>query len=391
MSGACGTPLRRTAPAVLEVSRRRTLRVALFCAAALVVGLSSAHTAPAATSTSPRPQPQHLWREYPLDPAHGGSRTKQSPRTAPSPSTDEGTSGGGSTNILIAVGAAMLLAASAAAFVLHRLRTDVSIRGGIGSIRSSWVVYRPPEGGMTMANRRRRKWALRDPEVAAPLQQQPNEDGHAESTPQAETVDEPAAGSNETELPADLSDVGAEVGAVLKSAREAAARIRNQAKEESAKLLQEAQATAEAEIEEARQIATEDRAEGERVRAEAEAYDNETRADAETFAEQTRADAESEAAKIVEEARARLEAADADVAQKVRDLTANARERLNTLQAGSRRHEERLEHMLVVFRAMTSQLEELLAERASESDGDADADETLDEALQPGSTTPRAG
>jgi F0F1-type ATP synthase membrane subunit b/b' len=286
----------------------------------------------------------------------------------------------------------MLLAGSVAAFALHRLRADVSIRGsGAGSIRAPWLLYRPPEGGLTMANRRRRKWALREPEPAAPLQQQgSSEDGRAEPTPQAEMVDEPAAGGTETELPADLSDVGAEVGAVLKSAREAAARIRNQAKEESTKLLEEAKATAEAEIEEARRIASEDRAEGERLRGEAEAYDNETRADAETFAEQTRADAESEAEKIVEEARARLEAADADVAQKVRDLTANARERLNTLQAGSRRHEERLEHMLVVFRAMTSQLEELLAERESESAGDTDADETLDEALQPGSPRSRA-
>jgi hypothetical protein len=199
------------------------------------------------------------------------------------------------------------------------------------------------------------------------------EDGEAERALHAEAgaelVDEAApdvsAEPTEAVLPADLSDIGAEVGAVLKSAQEAAARIRNRA----AKL---GEAAAEAQIAEAQRVAAENRAEGERIRAEAQLYASKTRADAETFAEQTRMNAEREAAKIVG------------------DLTANARERFNTLEAGSRRQEERLEHMRVVFHGMTSQLEELLGERDAErGDADPQDEEDLADALQPDSVSPR--
>jgi F0F1-type ATP synthase membrane subunit b/b' len=236
-----------------------------------------------------------------------------------------------------------------------------------------------------MANRRRRKWARREPEMSATEEREPVEpEQQADS---AEAGDEPVAEQAEQELPADLSDVGAEVGAVLASAREAAARIRSQANEDSARQREEARAAAEAELAEARRLAEADRAELERIRAEAETYAEETRADAETFAEQTRTDAERDAGMIVEEARSRLEAADAEVAQKIRDLTANAHERLSMLQAGTRRHEERLKHMLVVFHGMTSQLEELLDER----DGEGSDGESLEDALQPDSAGARAG
>jgi hypothetical protein len=199
------------------------------------------------------------------------------------------------------------------------------------------------------------------------------EDGEAERALHAEAgaelVDEAApdvsAETTEAVLPADKSDIGAEVGAVLKYAQEAAARIRNRA----AKL---GEAAAEAQIAEAQRVAAENRAEGERIRAEAQLYASKTRADAETFAEQTRMNAEREAAKIVG------------------DLTANARERFNTLEAGSRRQEERLEHMRVVFHGMTSQLEELLGERDAErGDADPQDEEDLADALQPDSVSPR--
>jgi F0F1-type ATP synthase membrane subunit b/b' len=281
---------------------------------------------------------------------------------------------------LVAIGAAVLLAGTAAVFALQRLRADVSVRrNGAGSIHAPWLLPQLVEGGSTMANRRRRKWARSEPQMlptdpGAPVEAEQQVDS-------TEAVENPVAERAEQELPADLSDLGAEVGAVLASAREAAERIRSQANQESAKQREEAKAAAEAELAEARQIAEADRAEGERIRAEAETYAKETRADAETFAERTRTDAEREAGKIIEEARGRLEAADAEVAKRIRDMTATARGRLNTLQAGSRRHEERLEHMLVVFRGMTSQLEELLGARASERSDE----EGLDEALKPAS------
>lgn len=359
MSGVCGTPLPSTAHAELDQWTRRVAG----CVAALALALSSAGIASAAATTpSPRPQPQHLWRAYPLDSARTGeTSTNPSSPTTPRPLTGDGTFGGDPTSILIAVGAAILL---------------------VG------LLPRPPKGGSTMANLRFRKPARREPEVSAPLQERASRDhGLTEAAPHAESLEEPAHEAVEAELQADFSDVGAEVSAVLKSARDAAARIRNQATLESIRLGDEARATAEAAIEEAHRIAAEDRAEGKRIRAEAESYAGETRADAESFAERTRTDALREAGKIVEEARTRLEAADAEASQKVRDLTADARERLNTLQAASKRYEERLEHMLVVFGEMTSRLEELMGERDAEG-SEAD-EETLADALQPDSVSPR--
>lgn len=384
MSGVCGMPLPSTAHAELGPWTRRVAG----CVAALALALSSAGIASAAAT--PRRQPQQLWRAYPLDPARTGeTRTNLSSRATPSPLAGDGTSGGGSTSILIAVGAATLLVAgSVAALALRRLRAGLSIRtDGAGSIRAPWLLSRPPKGGSTMANLRFGKPARREPEVSAPLQKGGSKDhGPTEAALHAESLEETEreAVAVEAELPADFSDVGAEVGAVLNSARDAAARIRKQAALESIRLGDEARATAQAAIEEALRIAAEDRAEGERIRAEAESYAGETRADAESFAERTRTDAGREAGKIVEEARTRLEAADAEAAQKVRDLTADARERLSTLQAASKRYEERLEHMLVVFRGMSSRLEELLGERADGSEAD---EETLEDALQPDSVS----
>jgi F0F1-type ATP synthase membrane subunit b/b' len=259
-----------------------------------------------------------------------------------------------------------------------------------------------------MANQRRKRWARREPNLSPTAWQQQDsgevgdaepavgafaEHPVAENAPPGEVVDERAPAENtdstEAELPADLSDVGAEVGAVLKSAREAAARIRRVAHEEAAKIRDDAKSAAEAAVAEASQIAAADRGEGERIRAEAEAYAEEMRAAADTFAEQARTEAKREAAEIVEHASKRLEAADAEVEERLRQVERKARERLEALQAGSTRYEGRLESMLVVCRGMSSQLEELLGKRDAESGGDPEAvDETLEDALQPDSVRP---
>jgi hypothetical protein len=256
-----------------------------------------------------------------------------------------------------------------------------------------------------MANPRRRMWVRREPDLSARASQQDSSEygsptsavgAFAEHSvpenPSAmdEAVDQRALAhtpeSAEAELPADLSDVGAEVGAVLKSAREAAARIRRGANEEAVKIHDEAKSAAEAAVAEASRIAAADRAEGERIRAEAEAYAEEMRTAADTFAEQARMEAKREAEVIEEQASKRLEAADAEVEQKLRQVEWKARERLEALQAGSTRYEGRLESMLVVCRGMSSQLEELLGKRDAEIGGDReDAEATLEDALQPDS------
>jgi DNA anti-recombination protein RmuC len=230
-----------------------------------------------------------------------------------------------------------------------------------------------------VANLRRMPWGEnRDTSVAA--------DAHADAP--VEPVADEVGESAEAELPVDLTDVGAEVDAVLKSAREAAASIRRRAQDESARLRDEAEAAAAAEVEEARQILELERGDASRIRAEAEAYAAETRAAAEAFAEQIRTEAEREAAQLVEQARGRLEAADAEVEQKVRQAEESARDRVEALEADSKRYEARLESMLVVFRGMSSQLEELLGKRRADGSHDADKyDETLEDALRPDSAS----
>jgi hypothetical protein len=80
-----------------------------------------------------------------------------------------------------------------------------------------------------VANLRRMPWGEdRDTSVAA--------DADADSDAPVEAVAEEAGESVEAELPVDITDVGAEVDAVLKSAREAAASIRRRAQDESARL-----------------------------------------------------------------------------------------------------------------------------------------------------------
>jgi F0F1-type ATP synthase membrane subunit b/b' len=257
-----------------------------------------------------------------------------------------------------------------------------------------------------MANPRRRRWGRREPDlrVAASQEQGSSEDvtanpfvgrledyyGTEDSAPAAEGDDEhgtaEALDSAEPELPTDLSDVGEEVGAVLKSAREAASRIRSAAQEESRRVRLEARSAAEAEVAEARRLAAADRAEAERARGEAEVYAEETRGAAEAYAEETRSTAEQEAAEIAEDANKRLEAADAKVEQKLRQIEWKARVRLDTLEADTRRYEERLESMLAVCQGMSLQLEELLGTREAEERGEPETEGgTLDDALQPDS------
>lgn len=392
------------------------------CVLALTIAASG--PAPAAappTRASPRPEPQKLWREYPLDSAqargptrpNGTTATTPGRRQVPSTSTEAESSGNAATVLFIALAAAILLAAAGlAAFGLRRWGPAALLNRGrvVGRAPAPWLTFRLSQGGLIMANPRRKLWARREPGAHATSEGQDSpEDGNTPSTvgrllqqyvadnpppaassESAAAVEQPSADASDeagAELPTDLSDVGAEVGAVLKSAREAAGRIRSLAQEEAAKVRDEAESDAAATLAEVRSAAEADRAEGRRLRADAEAYANETRAAADTFAEEARTQAEREAAQILDEANARLEAADAEVEKRLRKVQAKARERLEALQAGSNRYEKRLESMLVVFRGMSSQLEELLGRREGESEPEAAADETLEDALRPDSVS----
>jgi hypothetical protein len=265
-----------------------------------------------------------------------------------------------------------------------------------------------------MANPRRKLWGRNDPN-ASPSREQVSSGGDnskrvaerlseysasktpsaaAESgrEPLAESVTDEQAVPPEAEVPADLSVVGDEIGTVLKSAQEAADRIRRTASEEAARRRDEIEAATAADVAEARRIAEADLADARRIRAEAEAHAKDTRAAADAFAEQRRAEAEREAAAIVAHARTRLEAADVEVEQKVREGQAKARERVNLLHAEAERYEGRLENLFIVFREMSSALEELLGTPRNRSkDRAAASDEALEHALQPDASNSRAG
>jgi hypothetical protein len=209
--------------------------------------------------------------------------------------------------------------------------------------------------------------------------------------PSAESVTDEEAVPREAEVPADLSVLGDEIGIVLKSAQEAADKIRRTANEEAARRRDEIEAAAAAEVAELQRIAETDRADAHRIRAEAEAHAKDTRAAADAFAEQRRAEAEREAATIEAHARTRLEAADVEVEQKVREAEAEARERVNLLQAEAERYEGRLENLFIVFREMSSKLEVLLGTPRNRSkDGAAASDEAFEQALRPDASNSRA-
>jgi hypothetical protein len=180
---------------------------------------------------------------------------------------------------------------------------------------------------------------------------------------QAATPDVPDEGSADADASADLADVGAEVGTVLKSAQEAAARIRQKAHEEVAKIREEAKAAADSELTEARRV----------------------RSQAEKSAQELRANAEREADQLLKTTRTRMAHIDAEVEEKVREAESAALRRRDALQAESKLYEERLEKMLGVFQGMSSQLEELLGKRTEETAEDEEATDgtALQRALQP--------
>jgi F0F1-type ATP synthase membrane subunit b/b' len=169
----------------------------------------------------------------------------------------------------------------------------------------------------------------------------------------------------------DLAELVAEVGAVLKSAQEAATRIRESARAEASKvhtetrawvesefaatwreaaaLRAEAEAFAEAEIRGARQ-------EAEALRAEAQALQKEDAAKA----LQLIADAENEAQRIREAARSRLQIADAEVEEKLRQAEAEIRARRDAFESEAVRHREWLGSMLGAFQGISLELQGLL-------------------------------
>jgi hypothetical protein len=396
--------------------RARLLRLVVWLAAAGLL-IPCAGTARAATP----PKPQPLWKSYPLKGAKPGptakprraqpirvaapeprpkpSRPKQSrprpkaqPKGAPVEPLDVGH--GPSLWLLLLMIAGVTVAGAVIAGLVLRVRGAL-VEGvpddDAGTVLGSQILH-SPEGGLVM-NRRSKLWGRgTDSRETEGRQEQdavigpsaatngaPAESAPAESAA-PKTAREAQFEAGDVGSPGDLADVGAEVSAVLKSAQEAAARIRRQAREEASRIR-----------EEAKRLADTDRAEAARLLAEAETDAEATRAEAETSARQLRSSAEREAGSLAEEARALAARADAEVERRLQEAESDARRRRDALEAESQLYERRLEKMLGIVQGMGTQLEQLLdVDQTPGHEEQADV-QTLEDALQREAAGERAG
>jgi hypothetical protein len=375
----------------ISVVKGRPLRLVFFgllvaCAATMFASAALASGQPQRKS---QPSLKPLWSAFPLAQKQKAADRQDANTRAPS-------AGDHTFRTLGLVGAAFLtLLVVGGSIAVVAVRHPRPALAGLPS--------RPFEGGFLMSHARRRLWG-RSESDASPERLSEQEDSEpqgvvdrlseyvANDSRSAVTAgDQPPAAEQQPSTagagaPTDLSAVGDEVAAVLQTAQEAAATIRRSALEEAARRRHELDEKITAEIEEARRGADADRADAQHLRADAEAYSVETRAAADRYGEQRRAEAEREAATIVAEAQSRLDAADAEAERKVREAEAGARAHVDMLKAEAERYEERLDNIFVVFREMSSQLEELVGGRRT-ANREGPGGEGLDDALRPDPTS----
>jgi hypothetical protein len=419
--GEQGRP-RRISSTEVRLSEGQRRRARRLISLLLVIAGTSALSAPAAFADSKpgskpvRPDLRPLWSSFPL------RQTKQPPRpsntvpqSAQLPTTParagSADSGWSALGVALIVAAAIVVVGLVAlgASLLRRRQSRLR-RAGAGDAHT--LQFPLTRGGPTVTYLRRKLRPRRGGDASTPESQeaQPADATRARERLVAysmrdelaareggtEAPAEPAAEEEaeriEPESPADLASVGKQVDTVLKSAQEAAARIRRAAEQDAERVRKEAEDAAAAVVADARRDVEADRAEAGRARAEAEAYAKDTREASDAYAEQRRSGAEREAAQVAASAQKRLADAEDEVQRKMREATAEERQRIKELQAEVARYEERLDGILVVFRGVTSQLENLLAEREASRGGRLDvSDEALEEALSPNRSGSRIG
>jgi hypothetical protein len=375
--------------------KRRPLRLVLV---GLLLACAATIWASAAIAAAPRqhksePSLKPLWSAFPL--AHD---QKSAQRQAPDAKGSASSADDHSFRTLPLMGTAFLALLVLGGIAFAAVRHSRPALVGLPS--------RPLQGGFLMSNARRRLWGRSESE--GPPEQEvgkpqgvvdrlseyaPSENRSAIPAEDPSASDESAAEQEPvTAQPnprADLSAVGEEVAGVLQSAEEAAAAIRRSAVEEAARRRAELEAEIAAEIEEVRRGADAEFADAQRIRTDADAYATETRASADKYGERRRTEADREAATIVAGAQSRLDEADSEAERKAREAEAGARARVDALKAEAERYEERLDNIFVVFREMSSQLEELVRGRRA-ANPESPGEEELDDALRPDSSTTRA-
>jgi hypothetical protein len=181
-------------------------------------------------------------------------------------------------------------------------------------------------------------------------------------------------------------EIGDQVTTILSSAKQAAEKLQESARQEAERIREEAKQLAASALDGAKRHAARRREESDKLRAEADAYSETTREAADRHAEETRRKIEEEAGKRRSETEQEAREIHRAARHKAAELTAESLDRQQALVAEAERSEARLEQLLGVLRAMTSQLEELVEPERAEATlaaGQAAAEENLDEALNP--------
>ena len=184
-------------------------------------------------------------------------------------------------------------------------------------------------------------------------------------------------------------EIGEQVAGILSSAKQAAQQLRESAQQEAEHIRAEAKRQAAETLDRAKKEWALRREDVDKVRTEADAYGKNTRESADRHAAEMRRKIEEEVAKLRSEAQ--QEAADIrrGARQKADELAAQTLQRQKALIAEAERSEARLHQLVSVYRAMTSQLEDLLGSERAQASGEQTAEggsapvRELDEALRP--------
>lgn len=332
-----------------------------------------AAVSPAAASAGPgRHRNLHpLWSTFPLGKKSRGTQVDAPKKTHPRPAHQQSTSGHDDlwALVVVASAASVVFLVGAVAGVGRRRSAESSHSRDAAPALGGQMVH-TPQGGRTMNRPSQKSWFKRESEPAgrapAPASDSEGTDRPTKRIAAYANVNtgEEAGNAEQNAVaestPLSSRSAGEEVDAILQIARESAAKLTKAAADEAERTRAEANEAATRELEQARSRAETEREEAAKAHAEAEAHATQIRSEAETAAKKLRAETESHAASLVEAAHAKVAAADAEVEQKIRAAEESVRARLAALKGEARRHEERLDHLLDVLRAMTSQVEAVL-------------------------------
>jgi hypothetical protein len=176
-------------------------------------------------------------------------------------------------------------------------------------------------------------------------------------------------------------DVGDQVATILASAKQAAQRLQISARQDAERIRGTAKQEAAARLEAVEQELAGKREECAKLRADAQAYSKGTRQAADQYASDTRRKIDEASEKRRKEAEREANEIRAAAKQQAERLSSEGVRRQRALTAEAQRSEARLEQLLGVFRALTSQLEDVLGDERGTASSTGGRD--LEKALRP--------